>query len=110
MLKHLSIKNYILINDLELEFKKGFTVITGETGAGKSILVGAMSLILGNRADTGALLEKDTKCVIEGSFSVKGYGLEDFLHNTNLIMRIMQCLEERSTSMESRVPLSMIHQ
>ncbi|MCK4569756.1 MAG: DNA repair protein RecN, partial [Bacteroidales bacterium] len=78
MLKHLSIKNYILINDLELEFKKGFTVITGETGAGKSILVGAMSLILGNRADTGALLEKDTKCVIEGSFSVKGYGLEDF--------------------------------
>ena len=84
MLKHLSIKNYLLIKDLELEFKNGFTVITGETGAGKTILIGALSLILGKRADTGALLEKNNKCVIEGTFSVSGYGLEGFFTQNDL--------------------------
>ncbi|MBE9483302.1 MAG: DNA repair protein RecN [Bacteroidetes bacterium] len=84
MLKHLSIKNYLLIKDLELEFKNGFTVITGETGAGKTILIGALSLILGKRADTGALLEKKNKCVIEGTFSVSGYGLEGFFTQYDL--------------------------
>ncbi len=84
MLKHLSIKNYLLIKDLELEFKNGFTVITGETGAGKTILIGALSLILGKRADTGALLEKNNKCVIEGTFSVSGYDLEGFFTQNDL--------------------------
>jgi len=84
MLKHLSIKNYLLIRDLELEFKNGFTVITGETGAGKTILIGALSLILGKRADTSALLEKGNKCVIEGTFAVRGYGLEGFFSQYDL--------------------------
>ncbi|MCK5704160.1 MAG: AAA family ATPase [Cyclobacteriaceae bacterium] len=60
MLNHLSIKNYILINQLEIDFKSGFSAITGETGAGKSILIGALSLVLGKRADTDVLLDKQS--------------------------------------------------
>lgn len=84
MLKQLSISNYILIKRLELDFSDGFTVITGETGAGKSILVGALSLILGKRADTGVLLDKEQKCVIEGCFSVKSYDLEGYFEDNDL--------------------------
>jgi len=84
MLKHLSIKNYILINELEMDLSTGFTAITGETGAGKSILVGAMSLILGKRADTAVLLDKDKKCIIEGVFSVNTYGLDRFFEENDL--------------------------
>lgn len=68
MLTHLSIKNYAIIEQISLNFDRGFTVITGETGAGKSILLGALSLILGNRADTSVLNDKDKKCVVEGTF------------------------------------------
>jgi DNA repair protein RecN (Recombination protein N) len=71
MLKHLSIKNYAIIESIELDFNEGFTVITGETGAGKSILLGALSLILGNRVDVSVLNNKDKKCVIEGEFLFK---------------------------------------
>ena len=68
MLKSLYIKNYLLIDELDMEFDSGFTTITGETGAGKSILMGALSLILGQRVDTSVLRLKDAKCVLEGSF------------------------------------------
>ena len=68
MLKHLSITNYAIIEHLELNINNGFTVITGETGAGKSILLGALSLILGQRADTSVLNNKEKKCIIEGEF------------------------------------------
>jgi DNA repair protein RecN (Recombination protein N) len=84
MLKSLSIKNYILISELELKFSDGFTVITGETGAGKSILIGALSLILGKRADTDVLLHQEQKCVIEGTFHVEGYELEGFYDEHDL--------------------------
>lgn len=84
MLKHLSVRNYALIESLEVEFDSGFTVITGETGAGKSIILGAMGLILGNRADTQILLDKKMKCVIEGVFLVKDYGLEEFFDLNDL--------------------------
>ena len=77
MLTHLSIENYILINQLEIDFQSGFTAITGETGAGKSILIGALSLILGKRADTDVLLDKDKKCIIEGVFAIDTYELEN---------------------------------
>ncbi len=77
MLLKLSIKNYILIQDLEIDFSIGFSVITGETGAGKSILLGALGLILGQRADSSILLDKSKKCIIEGSFAIKGYNLEE---------------------------------
>ncbi|MBN1253151.1 MAG: DNA repair protein RecN, partial [Bacteroidales bacterium] len=71
-------KNYALIDKIEIDFFNGFSIITGETGAGKSILLGALSLILGQRADTGILKDKEKKCVIEGSFYIKGYQLESF--------------------------------
>lgn len=84
MLKHISISNYILIEELELDFNEGFSVITGETGAGKSILVGALSLILGKRADTDVLLDKQSKCVIEGVFDMSGLGMEDYFEENDL--------------------------
>ena len=68
MIQSLYIRNYLLIDHLELDFSPGFITITGETGAGKSILMGALSLILGQRADTSVLKLKDAKCIVEGSF------------------------------------------
>ena len=70
MLKHLVIQNYTLIDNLDLDFEQGFSVITGETGAGKSIIIGALALILGNRADTNVLLNKEQKCIVEGIFNI----------------------------------------
>ena len=93
MLKSLSIQNYVLIEKLDLEFDKGLSIITGETGAGKSILVGALSLILGERADTTVLQDRNTKCIVEGAFDVSGYDLanlfikHDLDHETTTIIR-----------------------
>ncbi|MEN8225677.1 MAG: DNA repair protein RecN, partial [Bacteroidota bacterium] len=84
MLTHLSIKNYILINELDMEFKPGFSAITGETGAGKSILVGALSLVLGKRADTDVLLNKTGKCIIEGTFNADKNALIPFFEQHDL--------------------------
>ena len=71
MLKHLSIKNYALIDHLELDFHNGFSVITGETGAGKSIMLSALALILGKRADLKSIKSQDRKCIVEGSFELQ---------------------------------------
>ncbi len=68
MIQSLYIRNYVLIDELEMQFSEGFTTITGETGAGKSILMGALSLILGQRVDTSVLKLKDAKCIVEGTF------------------------------------------
>ncbi|MDR2224236.1 MAG: DNA repair protein RecN [Flavobacteriaceae bacterium] len=76
MLTVLSIKNFALIDALEIEFKDGFSIITGETGAGKSILLGALGLLQGKRADLGSLKNKEEKCVIEGHFNVEAYHLQ----------------------------------
>jgi len=84
MLLKLAIKNYILIHDLEIDFRHGFSVITGETGAGKSILLGALSMILGQRADSGVLLDKSKKCIIEGLFMIRNYNLENFISGNEL--------------------------
>ncbi len=78
MLKSLQIQNYALIDRLDIDFMQGFTVITGETGAGKSILLGALSLILGQRADTRVLSDPNKKCIIEGGFDVNQAPLQDF--------------------------------
>ena len=77
MLLELQIQNYALIRSLHVTFDTGFTVITGETGAGKSILMGALSLILGARADTSVLFDKSKKCVVEAAFDIKNLALED---------------------------------
>ena len=84
MITHLSISNYALIRKLDINFSNGLSVITGETGAGKSILLGALSLILGNRADSQILLDKTKKCVIEGTFNIKDYNLIPFFKENDL--------------------------
>ena len=84
MLVKLFVQNYALIKSLDLELEKGLTIITGETGAGKSILLGALSLILGSRADVSVLLEKNRKCIVEGSFRIDGYELDDFFEVNEL--------------------------
>ncbi|CAM4303586.1 DNA repair protein RecN [Zobellia nedashkovskayae] len=84
MLVHLSIKNYALIDNLNVDFTNGFTCITGETGAGKSILLGGLSLVLGKRADLSSLRDKDKKCVIEAEFQIDKYNLESFFKDNDL--------------------------
>lgn len=84
MLKSLYIKNYALIDSLEIDFESGFSVITGETGAGKSIILGALSLILGQRADSKALKQGESKCIIEGTFNVSAYDLKDFCEEAGI--------------------------
>ena len=78
MLQYLSINNYALIDTIEIEFCKGFSAITGETGSGKSILLGALQLILGERADSKVIYDKNRKCVIEAAFVINSYNLSDF--------------------------------
>ncbi len=84
MLQSLYIKNYALIDKLSIEFNSGFNIVTGETGAGKSIVLGALGLILGQRADLTVLRDKNKKCTVEGSFAVKEYFLEDFFIENEL--------------------------
>ena len=84
MLVKLFVQNYALIKELDLEFENGLTIITGETGAGKSILLGALSLILGTRADSSVLLDKNEKCIVEGTFRIEEYELNEFFNNNEL--------------------------
>ncbi|WP_324755954.1 DNA repair protein RecN [Sphingobacterium thalpophilum] len=84
MLDTLHIKNYALINELEIQFDKGLNMITGETGAGKSIIMGALSLILGNRAEGKHFFDPSKKCVIEGEFNIGAYRLADFFERNDL--------------------------
>ncbi|MCF8303657.1 MAG: DNA repair protein RecN [Bacteroidales bacterium] len=84
MLQHFVIENYALIRKLNIGFSGGFTVITGETGAGKTIIVGALSLILGQRADTKVLWDKDKKCVVEGIFNIAHYHIKSFFDEHDL--------------------------
>jgi len=84
VLTQLSIKNFALIDSLQVEFDKGLTIITGETGAGKSILLGGLALILGKRADLSSLKDAARKCVIEAEFAVKKYKLKNFFTTHDL--------------------------
>jgi DNA repair protein RecN (Recombination protein N) len=84
MLSRLTISNYTLIDELTVNFEPGFNIITGETGAGKSIILGALSLILGARADTSAIRNTEKKCVIEGAFRLNGLQLESFFTENDL--------------------------
>ena len=93
MLQSLYIKNYALIESLEINFSTNFSIITGETGAGKSILLGALGLVLCNRADLSTLKDKEQKCVIEAHFSISNYNLKKLFesleldHDDNTIIR-----------------------
>ena len=84
MLKKLHIKNYALLEEVTINFDKSLTVITGETGAGKSIMLGALGLVLGDRADMAVLRDKQKKCVVEASFLIDNYALESFFTENEL--------------------------
>ena len=84
MLVSISIKNYALINELHIDFSSGLSIITGETGAGKSILLGALGLVLGNRADSSSLKNTTTKCVVEAIISIDTYSLQDFFETEDI--------------------------
>ena len=103
MLKQLQIKNYALIDELDIEFSNNLSVITGETGAGKSILLGALGLILGKRADVQTLQNKENKCIIEGFFQIGEYQLNSFFDANDLDYEIETTLRrEISPSGKSR--------
>jgi DNA repair protein RecN (Recombination protein N) len=84
VLRVLGIKNFALIEDISLEFTDNFSIITGETGAGKSIILGALSLLLGKRADLGSIRNSEKKCVIEGQFSIGAFGLKSLFEDLDL--------------------------
>ncbi len=84
MLAQLTINNYALINQLSIDFSSGLSIITGETGAGKSILLGALGLVLGNRADLSSLKDTTTKCIVEAKVMIENYNLQDFFESVDL--------------------------
>ncbi len=95
MLKQLYISNFTLIDTLDIKFNPGFSVITGETGAGKSIILGAIGLLLGQRADTKAIKTGSSKCVIEAHFDLSRYGLKDFFDNNDIEYDDTDCIIRR---------------
>lgn len=97
MIKSLSIKNYALIQQLEMSPSKNLNIITGETGAGKSIMLGAVGLLLGNRADTKALFTEEEKCVVEGTFDIKSYQIKSLFEENELDFEY-ECIIRREIS------------
>ena len=95
MLKHLYIKNFTLIDELDIELYQGFSVITGETGAGKSIILGALGLLLGQRADSKAIKQGADKCVIEAHFDLSRYGMTDFFEENEIEYDAADCIVRR---------------
>ena len=98
MLKQLYIKNFTLIDELNIDFHPGFSVITGETGAGKSIILGAIHLLLGQRADTRQIKEGRNKCIVEAYFDLSTYHLEDFFQRNNIDYDASDCILRREVS------------
>ncbi len=101
MLKQLHISNYALIDELEISFDKGFNVITGETGAGKSILLGALAFALGERADTGVLYDKEKKCVVEAQFELNDNKLRPLFEENDLDFET-ECLFRRELNPQKK--------
>ena len=95
MLKHLYIKNYALIEQLDIDFETGFSVITGETGAGKSIILGAIGLLLGQRADSKAVKTGCQKCTIEAQFDISRYSLNEWFDENGLDIEEGECIIRR---------------
>ncbi len=95
MLKSLSIQNYALIDSLNIDFDKGFSVITGETGAGKSIILGALSLILGQRAENRYIKQNEDKCTIEGVFDISRYNLQALFNEKEWEYDAVECIVRR---------------
>lgn len=95
MLKSIYIQNYALIDTLDINFNTGFSVITGETGAGKSIILGAIGLLLGQRADIKAIKSGETKCIVEAKFNISSYNMESFFKENDLEFDSNDCIIRR---------------
>lgn len=102
MLSRLFISNYALIEHLEIDFNGGFTVITGETGAGKSILLGALSLLLGGKADSKAVRDAEHKIIVEATFDITGYGLDGYFNDNDIDYCETECIIRREVSAAGR--------
>lgn len=98
MLTHLTINNYVLIESLDIDFQPGFSVMTGETGAGKSIILGALGLLMGGRADTGAIMPGAAKCTVEGIFNIEGYDMQSLFDENELDYEPSECILRREVS------------
>lgn len=110
MLQSIYIQNYALIDKLDISFTSGFSVITGETGAGKSIILGAIGLLLGQRADVKAIKNGASKCIVEARFRIASYGMEEFFLETtsNTIRKNVFC-EEKFLPTERAAPSLTTH-
>lgn len=102
MLKTLKISNFAIIDNLEISFEKGFSIITGETGAGKSIMMGALSLILGGKADLKAIRHTDRKSVIEATFGIEEYGLKPLFEASGIDYDGEECIMRREIAASGR--------
>src|SRR5690606_6626271 len=113
MLTRLSIQNYALIDSLDIHFDKGLNILTGETGAGKSIIMGGLSLILGQRIESRYFFNQEKKCIIEGYFDVSGYQLEAFFEEQDLdydretIMRREISVDGKSRAFVNDTPVTL---
>ncbi len=98
MLKHLTINNYVLIEALDIDFQSGFSVLTGETGAGKSIILGALSLLMGQRADVQSIMPGAAKCMVEGIFDIEANGMQALFDELDLDYEPSECILRREVS------------
>lgn len=98
MLTHLSINNYVLIESLDIDLAAGFSVMTGETGAGKSIILGALGLLMGQRADMGSIMPGASKCTVEGVFDIEGYGMQVLFEENELDYEPSECILRREVA------------
>lgn len=98
MLRHLTINNYVLIESLDISLQPGFSVMTGETGAGKSIILGALGLLMGQRADSGSIMPGAAKCTVEGIFDIEGYDMHHLFEENELDYEPSECILRREVS------------
>jgi len=98
MLRHLTISKYVLIETLDIDLQPGFSVMTGETGAGKSIILGALGLLMGQRADSGSIMPGAAKCTVEGIFDIKGYDMQSLFEENELDYEPSECILRREVS------------
>ena len=102
MLQSIYIQNYALIDKLDINFTSGFSVITGETGAGKSIILGAIGLLLGQRADIKAIKNGASKCIVEAHFHISNYGMESFFAENDIEYDPEECILRREVSINGK--------
>ena len=107
MLKKITIRNFALIEHVEIDFSNGFSVITGETGHGKSVFLGALSMLLGQRSDAKAVREGADRCIVEGCFDISGFNLEGFF-NENDLDYDTECIIRREVALLSGLEIDIV--